>query len=206
MAARVKEDSGVKAGGADKHALILDAALDLFRNYGFRRTSMEDIARAANVAKGTLYLYFKSKDELFEALARRLAELIEANLKAATARDLDAEPKILALFDAKLGFLYRWVLSSPHAAELIDSRARLQSTIFESVDRDFRAAIAKVLRDGIRRGELDAKAAGFTVESAADTLIAAAYGAESGARDEAEFHDRLARIVRLGLRGLRKSA
>lgn len=206
MAARVKDDIGVKTAGADKRALILDAALDLFRNYGFRRTSMEDIARAANVAKGTLYLYFKSKDELFEALARRLAELIETNLKAAAVRDLDTEPKVLALFDAKLGFLYRWVLSSPHAAELIDSKARLQATIFESVDRDFRTSITKALRDGIRRGELDAKSAGFTVESAADTLISAAYGAENGALDEAGFHDRLARIVRLGLRGLRKSA
>lgn len=205
MAARVKDDIGVKTAGADKRALILDAALDLFRNYGFRRTSMEDIARAANVAKGTLYLYFKSKDELFEALARRLAELVEANLKAAATRDLDAEAKILALFEAKLGFLYRWVLSSPHAAELIDSKVKLPATIFETADRTFRASVARVLRDGVQRGEFDVKAAGLTLENAADTLITAAYGAENGAKDEAEFRARLTRIVHLTLRGLRNS-
>jgi len=204
MAARIQEETAAKAG-ADKRALILDAALDLFRHYGYRRTSMEDIARAANVAKGTLYIYFKSKDELFEALARQLAGRIESNLQAVAGRDLETEAKILALLDAKLGFMYRWVLSSPHAAELLDSKVKLSEDIFGPVDKSFRAAVTRALKDGVRQGELDPKAAGLTLDGAADTLIAAAHGAE-GAGDEAEFRDRLTRIVRLGLRGLRKTA
>ncbi|HUD52724.1 helix-turn-helix domain-containing protein [Parvibaculum sp.] len=206
MAARVNEETAIRTGGADKRALIIDAALNLFRHYGYRRTSMEDVAGAANVAKGTLYIYFKSKDELFEALARQLAERVEADLKSVAERGLGTEAKILALLDAKLGFMYRWILSSPHAAELLDSKVELSEDIFGPVDKSFRASIAKALKDGVRSGELDLKSAGLSLEGATDTLIAAAHGAENGARDEADFRDRLARIVRLSLRGLRKSA
>lgn len=47
---------------------IVQAALELFVNKGFSATRMEEIARAAGVTKGTLYLYFPSKEELFQAV------------------------------------------------------------------------------------------------------------------------------------------
>jgi AcrR family transcriptional regulator len=192
-----------KTGTGDKAHLILDAALELFRQYGYRRTSMEDIAQTANVAKGTLYIYFKSKDELFEALARRLSAQVEQDLKAALARDLPLEDKVLELLDAKLGFVYRWVLSSPHAAELTDPTSRLPDDVFGPVDRALRQSLADLFKDGVIRGEIDLAAAGLTPDSAVDTLLAAAHGAEFGAQGEDDFHDRLTRIGRLTLRGLR---
>src|SRR5262245_37923422 len=55
-------------------AEILDAALDLFAERGFAATRMDDVAARAGVTKGTVYLYFKTKEELFKALVR--AELL----------------------------------------------------------------------------------------------------------------------------------
>lgn len=49
---------------------LLDAALELFVSQGYARTRVEEIARRAGVSKGTLFLYFPSKDELFKALIR----------------------------------------------------------------------------------------------------------------------------------------
>ncbi|MBN2530199.1 MAG: TetR/AcrR family transcriptional regulator [Deltaproteobacteria bacterium] len=49
---------------AQKQRRILDAAGLLFQKWGYRKTSMEDVAREAGVAKGTLYLYFKTKADL----------------------------------------------------------------------------------------------------------------------------------------------
>jgi len=49
---------------------ILDAALDVFAEKGFAAARMEDIARRAGVTKGTIYLYFPSKQDVFKALAR----------------------------------------------------------------------------------------------------------------------------------------
>jgi AcrR family transcriptional regulator len=50
---------------------IVDAALVTFSKNGYDRTRMDDIAEAANVSKGTLYLYFKNKEELFFAISER---------------------------------------------------------------------------------------------------------------------------------------
>jgi len=57
---------------------IVDAALITFTKYGYDRTRMDDIADAAKVSKGKLYLYFKSKEELFYAISERnITELKE---------------------------------------------------------------------------------------------------------------------------------
>jgi AcrR family transcriptional regulator len=49
---------------------ILEAALHVFGEQGFARTRLEEVARRAGVSKGTLYLYFKSKEDLFREMAR----------------------------------------------------------------------------------------------------------------------------------------
>src|ERR1700730_5854518 len=62
---------------ADKRQSILDAALDEFAARGFADTRLDDVARRAGVAKGTIYLYFRDKENLFQDLVRtRLSPLI----------------------------------------------------------------------------------------------------------------------------------
>jgi len=60
----------------DKHELILDAALSVFSQDGFQRSKMEKIAKAADLGKGTLYEYFRSKEELFMAFFFRFKEVV----------------------------------------------------------------------------------------------------------------------------------
>ncbi len=52
----------------NKKTLILSAAMDEIADKGYHKTAVEDIARRAGVAKGTVYLYFKTKEELFHVL------------------------------------------------------------------------------------------------------------------------------------------
>jgi AcrR family transcriptional regulator len=61
---------------------LLDAALQLFVEKGFAATRSEEVARAAGVSKGTLYLYYPSKEELFKAVVRqKLSSLIAEGLE-----------------------------------------------------------------------------------------------------------------------------
>ena len=71
--------------GNDKRARILHAAQSLFIRYGVKRTSIDEVARAADIAKGTLYLYYDSKEMLFAEVAKKIcAEILaEANKAAA---------------------------------------------------------------------------------------------------------------------------
>jgi AcrR family transcriptional regulator len=64
---------------------LLDAALALFVEKGFAATKAEEVARLAGVSKGTLYLYYPSKEELFKAVVRRnLSSLIAEGLEIAS--------------------------------------------------------------------------------------------------------------------------
>src|SRR5580698_4564481 len=63
-------------------AEILDAALAVFAEKGFSAARMDDIAQRAGVTKGTIYLYFESKDAVFRGLVQ---ESIGATIQAATA-------------------------------------------------------------------------------------------------------------------------
>jgi len=51
---------------------ILAAAFDIFATYGFAAARIDDVARQAGIAKGTIYLYFRDKEQLFRAVVRSL--------------------------------------------------------------------------------------------------------------------------------------
>jgi len=64
----LEQEVGGRADGSAKRRQIMDGAREVFLSAGFDGASMNDVARAAGVSKGTLYAYFNSKDELFEAI------------------------------------------------------------------------------------------------------------------------------------------
>ena len=71
---------------------LLDAALALFVEKGFAATRAEEVAAAAGVSKGTLYLYYPSKEELFKAVVRHnLSSLIAEGVEVEGQRDFLAE-------------------------------------------------------------------------------------------------------------------
>jgi AcrR family transcriptional regulator len=93
---------------AKVHA-ILDAALDVFAQKGFTEARLDDVAARAGIGKGTIYLYFPSKQALFEALVRSgIAAPIQAMEARILALDLPVEAVLRTLF----GFLRVEVLGT----------------------------------------------------------------------------------------------
>ena len=64
----------------EKKRIIMEAALELFANDGYHATSISNIARKANISKGLLYNYFKSKEHLLEEIAKKGFEEVYMNL------------------------------------------------------------------------------------------------------------------------------
>ena len=74
---------------------ILDAAQELFFTKGYKQTSIESIIKKIGVAKGTIYYYFKSKEDLMDKLVKRMTNQILIEVKKITERtDLDALAKL----------------------------------------------------------------------------------------------------------------
>lgn len=75
-------------GSGDKEQRILEAAKVLFARYGIKKTSIEEIAQYAGLGKGTIYLYFKSKDEIFASICgtikSNLMQEVEDSLRPLT--------------------------------------------------------------------------------------------------------------------------
>lgn len=89
----------------EKISLILDAALPVFVRFGFRKTSMADIARAAAISRASLYLSFSSKEELFRAGSARAHARTLDNVETALAGDgnaLDRIARAVAVFQREL--------------------------------------------------------------------------------------------------------
>jgi AcrR family transcriptional regulator len=101
----VKGRSRRRDTAENRRSAILKAAREVFARRGFAETSVDDIAAAAGIAKGTAYLYFSSKEQIYlEALLERARE-VEASSRA---RMLDADTwqdKIRAYMATRLEFL-----------------------------------------------------------------------------------------------------
>ncbi|HYB76507.1 MAG TPA: helix-turn-helix domain-containing protein, partial [Nitrososphaerales archaeon] len=63
-------------------ARILKAAANVFAERGYHQATMDDVARSIGVSKGAIYLYFRSKEELFDELSRTGLELFENTLQS----------------------------------------------------------------------------------------------------------------------------
>jgi AcrR family transcriptional regulator len=74
---------------------ILTASKQLFAEHGFHQTTMEDIANAAELSPGTIYLYFKSKDELFAELSLGVIHYFNGRLEQITSREDVPPPRKL---------------------------------------------------------------------------------------------------------------
>src|SRR5258708_16647490 len=86
---------------AEKRGAILDAALDEFSASGFAAARLDDVARRAGVAKGTIYLYFRDKESLLQELVRTMLTPLIGRIEAAGTADLPARfvaEAIAALF------------------------------------------------------------------------------------------------------------
>jgi AcrR family transcriptional regulator len=199
---------GVRATAArrtadDKRALILGAALKLFGQYGFRRTSIDDIAREAGIAKGTVYLYVETKEALFRALSQSLIDQMMDTARAAAAGQGTLSDRLLAVLDAKFGFFYDLLRGSPHAVELLDSKGRVCADIFAESDAAYTRLLTKVVADAARRGEIAPKRVDLSAGEVADLLMSGAHGiATPEVADGTLLRKKLAALVRVVVAGL----
>jgi AcrR family transcriptional regulator len=96
---------------------ILDAATKVFADKGFEATRMEEIAKAAQLAKGTLYLYFDSKDAIYQATVQQALSKLAALTEEHVRKESQFAGKLAAFIAVRIAFwneqrqLYRIILS-----------------------------------------------------------------------------------------------
>ena len=99
--------AGARAGRRnERRAAILSAALEEFAARGFAATRLDDVARRADVAKGTIYLYFRDKESLFQELVRTMLSPLVGAIAGAPLRDLPIRAVVEMIFDVFVNEIY----------------------------------------------------------------------------------------------------
>ena len=139
---------------------IANAAITVFAKKGFANTKMADIAKAANIGKGTIYEYFKNKDEIFGHGFYLFMKEIETRIATNIFKITEPAEKLKAIFTA-------WIdLASGEArditmimldfwAEAVRRKAedKLKVINLEKIYADYRIVIKSILDEGIRLGK-----------------------------------------------------
>ena len=151
---------------------ILDAAYDVFGRTGYAKARLEDIAQQAGVSKGTLYLYFESKDALFRAMVtERTGHSIE-QLKLASA---EGTPRVrLERFVRRL-----WMIVSDPQVSIIAKVVQgemhnfpeLARFYYENVILRVRALLREILAQGVAAGEFRPEQAELAARTVPSLLV-----------------------------------
>src|ERR1700733_13792585 len=108
MNAQVRAKEAAAAGpDTAKRRQIVEGAREIFLAHGFDAASMNDIARTAGVSKGTLYVYFENKEQLFQAIVEQECRAHAESVFALDAADYDVAAVLTRLGIAYLEFLCR---------------------------------------------------------------------------------------------------
>lgn len=163
------------ARAAERRAAIIAAGLDEFTARGFAATRLDDVAKRAGVAKGTIYLHFKDKEALFQELVRTALVPLIGNLMATpsaggSARDVlerFAETFVREVAETKRGDIVRLIMAEgARFPSLADFYFR------EVVSRGI-AGMRKLIEYGIARGEIrNARLADFPQIVVAPAMVA----------------------------------
>lgn len=140
----------------EKPDQILEAAAKRFALFGFRRTVMDDIARDAGIAKGSLYLHAASKEDLFLRTVRQERALLADAAREAAGAETDPRQAIRALVVRLLALLEerplmgRLMIGDPELGLGPDLQQQLAQHCDE--DRELMAVTAAVIQGGVDRG------------------------------------------------------
>jgi TetR/AcrR family fatty acid metabolism transcriptional regulator len=133
-----------------KRQSIIDVARKRFRYYGVAKTTMQEIAADAGVAVGTLYLYFRNKDDLMVACTEEFVEHHRRVIEKTLAEDLPADEKLRRYIVNRFRQSEETRTSSRHAAEITRAVLRLKPDRIEEEGRMMQATVEQIFAQGIR--------------------------------------------------------
>ncbi len=135
------------------HAAIIDSADQLFERYGYRKTTVEEVAHAAGIGKGTIYLHFRSKEEIGLAWVDRLHLNLYDQLVAIARCDASPEARLVAFLEQRV--ILRYDLFDRHKRSMDEAMESLRPQLIGKRDafHEGEAQLLKsVIEDGVQAG------------------------------------------------------
>lgn len=189
----------------DIRDLILDAVDVLLARYGYKKMTMDDVARQVGIGKGTIYLHFPGKEELILSHIDRIAERIVVKLREIAESSDAPERRIRKMLVHRV--LFRFDSVAEYSQNLGDLLSLVRTALLARREAHFEkeaAVFEDILREGARLGTLecaDPRTTSFVLIRSTNSLLPFNLSArELGRREEVE--DQIGRVADLLIKGL----
>ena len=189
----------------DIRDLILDAVDVLLAKFGYKKMTMDDVARQVGIGKGTIYLHFPGKEELILSHIDRIADRIVAKLREIAGSSDSPDRRIRKMLVHRV--LFRFDSVAHYSQNLSDLLSSVRTSLLTRREGHFEkeaAVFEDVLREGARLGTLDCpdpRTTSFVLIQSTNSLLPFSLSArELGRREELE--DQVGRIADLLIKGL----
>jgi AcrR family transcriptional regulator len=137
---------------------IVDAAQKLFQQFGLAKTTMEDIAKAIGKGKSSLYYYFATKEQIFDAVVEKEKIGIEREIKSAIAKEQTTSGRLKALAMAKSKEIRKRRINYKITSESeLPDRICMYNIIRQRFDEAEQQIISDILTAGLNEGEIKIK-------------------------------------------------
>ena len=152
----------------NKRDRILDSAFKLFAQYGFLKTTVEEIAAGAQVGKGTIYFYFKNKEDILVAVVDREMTKGINEVSKAMHKEESAEGKLRALLHTAFEYFHK----NPMTGKVMAMDQGVALSVIKEKNKAYQgisiAGIKAVLENGHKEGvfrEVDFSKVAYTIDS-----------------------------------------
>lgn len=117
----------------------------MFLAYGFQRTTMDDIARAAEMSRPAVYLHFRNKMEIFREIAEGYAERLVGEARQILAGEGSLGARVGRMFELCFVKLKEEMAATPHGADLLNMKDAMSADVVASVRRRISAALTEAI-------------------------------------------------------------
>jgi len=202
-----KKNAGAGESASAKPNAIVLAGLELFTRYGYRKTSVDDIAQAAQVAKRTVYLHFENKAAVFLAILDYLGDQVRQRCAAAESAGGTAVDRLTGLLEAYFGLAFELFSKSEHMPELEETFSKLARARIGDLNAEYEDRLARFLRSLVKTGAIGKPPHGLGMEQIVRILMRTAEGAKHDPEvqgDRQALGRRLRELAILALAAMKK--
>lgn len=161
----------------DRRSTILDAAFKVFLTYGFKRTTMADIADAAGISRPALYLEFRNKADIYRAGFLRMLERTQGEVERALTSDAPIVDRVAAALEAAIIVPKRRIAQAPHGHELFEVKEELARDLGNDWSTLLGTSLARAFAEAAKNGEI-AYPEGISGEDVAVIIVLCVDGAK----------------------------
>jgi AcrR family transcriptional regulator len=149
----------------DSKDRILEVALKVFGQYGYHKTTMADIADAAGRGRRTIYTYFKSKEEIFDAVIKKEIDRLSVNFKSIPEEEIHEKEKLAFYIRKRMKSLYNLVMENEALRRDFMHEYHRVEMIRKDLDKAELKIISRLLEEGSKNGFFNIQDAKISAKS-----------------------------------------